>query len=131
MNKNINIEKQIIQYVVRTAIVLVILILISGDLNALRGYLLGLIIGLLMFLRIASVGKKSLKMSKDRVVRYRRTQYFIRYVIYAAVLGVAFQRDYLSFTGTVIGLLTIKIGIVIWGLRKVIIDMLKSVLKYI
>ncbi len=129
IKKNISIEKQIIQYVVRTAIVLVILILMSGDLNVLRGYLLGLIIGLLMFFRIVTVGKKSLKMSKERVVRYRRFQYLIRYVIYAAVLSVAFQREYLSFAGTVIGLLTMKIGIVIWGLRKVIIDTFKSLLK--
>ena len=107
-------EKQIFRQVIKTAGFLVILIVISGNFRILLGYLLGLVISVLMFLRIASTTKKALKMSQSRAKSYITLQYIIRFIINGATLYVAYQRKDFSFTGTVIGLLTIKIGITSW-----------------
>ncbi len=120
MNKNTPIERQILNVVVRTAGFLVILIVLSGDIRILWSYLFGLTIGILMFIRMASTAKKALGLSKDKVKRYRVGQYLIRYIVYGAALWAAYTREYFSFGGAVLGLLTIKIGLVGWALWRTV-----------
>lgn len=129
MEKKASIEKRILNQVVRTAGFLVILIVLSGDLRVLLGYLFGLIIGVLMFFRVVSTARKALRLSKKKAKWYRIGQYLIRYAVYGLTLWAAYTRDYLSFGGAVVGLLTIKIGLVAWALWRVIHNFYTSKFK--
>ncbi|AZR74003.1 hypothetical protein BBF96_11730 [Anoxybacter fermentans] len=126
---NLRTERQIIKQVVRTAGFLVILILISGNFNILRGYLFGLVISLLMFFRLASTTKKALEMSEKKAKSYIMVQYLIRYLIYAGTLAVAYKRQDFSFGGAIIGLLTIKIGLLSWAFWQVLVNLYESKFK--
>lgn len=129
VEKKTSIDKRLLNQVVRTAGFLVILIVLSGDLRVLFGYLFGLIIGVLMFLRLASTAKKALGLSKKKATWYRIGQYLIRYAVYGLTLWAAYTREYLSFGGAIIGLLTIKIGLVLWALWRVIYTFYTSKFK--
>lgn len=127
--KNSTTEKEIMKYIVRTAAFLVIMILLSGNLRVLAGYFFGLIIGFLMFIRMVSTAKKSLGMSKDRIKRYRIGQYLLRYMVYALTLWAAYTKEYFAFSGTVVGLLTVKLGLIVWALKRALSDFFLSKFK--
>lgn len=120
MRLNIQSEKQIINQVVKTAGFLVILILVSGDLNLLKGYLFALLVSFLMFFRTMSTTKRALELPEHKVRNYMTTQYIVRYFVYAGVLGVAILRKDLRFSGAVMGLLTIKIGLLAWAVWQMV-----------
>lgn len=121
MEPNFQVERQIINHVVRTTGFLVILILFTGNFTLLKGFLFALAISILVFLHTLSSTKKALRLTEKSVKRFMIGRYVLHYIIYGATLAVAYKSPNLSFPGAVVGLLSIKIGLMTWaGWRTVV-----------
>lgn len=129
METNFQLERQIMKHVVRTAGILVILILVSGEWKVLWGYLFALLIGGLVFTHTLSTTGKVLRMSEKQARIYMGGRYVLHYLIYGCALAVAYKSPNMSFPGAVIGLLTVKIGLFSWAFGKTIVHFFKSGFK--
>lgn len=130
MEPNFNIEKEIVKHVVRTAGVLVILILVSWDWKLFLGYVFALTISSLMFLHTLTTTKKALNMTDEKKVKhYMMRRYVLHYIINGATLAAAYKSPYLGFGGAIFGLLTIKIGLFTWAFWRNIVYFFQSGFK--
>lgn len=75
------------------------------------GYVFGTLISILAFKLLDNTINKSVKMPPAKASSYATLHYFIRYFIYAIVLGVAALANYLNFPAAVLGLLMVKVVI--------------------
>lgn len=89
------------------------LILFKDSYSIILGYIFGIIISMLTFKLLDSTINKAIRMTPAKASSYSMLHYFLRYLIYFIVLGVAAIADYLNFPATVLGLLMVKFAIFI------------------
>ncbi|NLY45613.1 MAG: hypothetical protein GX053_06445 [Tissierella sp.] len=89
------------------------LILFNDPYSIILGYIFGIIISMLTFKLLDSTINKAIRMTPAKASSYSMLHYFLRYLIYFIVLGVAAIADYLNFPATVLGLLMVKFAIFI------------------
>jgi len=77
----------------------------------LLGFVFGTIISILGFKLLHNTINRAVEMTPSRASAYSMVHYFLRYIIYFVVLGVAALADYMNFPATILGLLMIKIVI--------------------
>lgn len=116
MNNNL-----VFKVIKRTAIVSLLIIGISAFVfkdskPIILGYIFGTIISILGFKLLHNTINKAVEMTPSRASAYSMVHYFLRYIIYFVVLGVAALADYMSFPATVLGLIMIKIVIMVSGI---------------
>lgn len=116
MNNNL-----VFKVIKRTAIVSLLIIGISAFVfkdskPIILGYIFGAIISILGFKLLHNTINKAVEMTPSRASAYSMVHYFLRYIIYFVVLGVAALADYMSFPATVLGLIMIKIVIMVSGI---------------
>lgn len=87
------------------------LLLIEDYMPYIKGYIFGLLVGILVFKLLVNSSKKAINMSLGSANNYARRQYFIRMSIYAVVLIISSKADYLNILSTFLGLIMIKISI--------------------
>ena len=75
------------------------------------GLIFGSLISILNFKLLDNTVSKAVKMPSNKATGYTIFHYFARYIIYFAVLFVAFKADYLNLISTIIGLFTVKMVI--------------------
>ena len=73
------------------------------------GYIFGTVISILGFKLLHNTINKAVEMTPGRASSYSMVHYFLRYIIYFIVLGVAAIANYLNFPSTLLGLLMVKI----------------------
>lgn len=116
MNNNL-----VFKVIKRTAIISLLIIGISAFVfkdskPIILGYIFGAIISILGFKLLHNTINKAVEMTPSRASAYSMVHYFLRYIIYFVVLGVAALADYMSFPATVLGLIMIKIVIMVSGI---------------
>ncbi len=108
-------QKLILKYTYLLAGIFSLLFLTQGEYEYFLGLLLGLVISTLIlrlkFLHIS----RSLKMEEDKANKFIRNRYFIEYIIYFAVLMVAFNNTGVNFITTILGLFLMKLTILSWA----------------
>lgn len=80
------------------------------------GYIFGAIISILGFKLLHNTINKAVEMTPSRASGYSMVHYFLRYIIYFVVLGVAALADYMNFPATILGLIMVKIVIMLSGI---------------
>ena len=79
------------------------------------GIVFGLLISILCFELLSSAVVKAVNLPPEKAQIYAGTRYVIRLVIYAAVIFISIRADYINVVGTILGLSSIKLSIVISG----------------
>lgn len=77
------------------------------------GVLFGTLISILNFRSMAITMERAVTMNSGSASAYATVMYFVRMLIYAAVLYVSIRASYIHVLGTVIGLVIIKLVIYI------------------
>lgn len=95
------------------AIALISIFFVNDYISFIYGLVFGTLIALLNFTLLAKTMEKAAQMSPEKAKVYATSRYFIRYTIYGIVLYVSIIADYINVIGTIIGLLTIKVVILI------------------
>lgn len=80
------------------------------------GYIFGAIISILGFKLLHNTINKAVEMTPSRASGYSMAHYFLRYIIYFVVLGVAALADYMNFPATILGLVMVRIVIMVSGI---------------
>lgn len=80
------------------------------------GFIFGTIISILGFKLLHNTINRAVEMTPSRASGYSMVHYFLRYIIYFVVLGVAALADYMNFPATILGLVMIKIIIMVSGI---------------
>jgi len=83
--------------------------------SIITGYAFGAIISVLGFKLLDNTINKAVEMTPSRASGYSMVHYFLRYIIYFIVLGVAALADYMNFPATILGLIMVKIVIMLSG----------------
>lgn len=79
------------------------------------GIVFGLLISILCFELLSTAVVKAVNLPPEKAQIYAGTRYVIRLVIYAAVIFISIRADYINVVGTILGLSSIKLSIVISG----------------
>lgn len=110
MDKTVKLIKDIIKLDAITLLILsgVTSLFYEDKSSVFLGYLFGGLVGILAFILLARTLQKASVMSPQMANKYARNQYFVRMIIYAAVILVGIEADYLNTVTVVIGLLSIK-----------------------
>ncbi|NLE25003.1 MAG: ATP synthase subunit I [Clostridiaceae bacterium] len=77
------------------------------------GLVFGTLIAVLNFNLLSNTMEKAAQMPSERAQRYASSKYYIRFAIYGIVLYISIIAPYINVIGTIIGLLTIKLVILI------------------
>lgn len=80
------------------------------------GYIFGAIISILGFKLLHNTINKAVEMTPSRASGYSMAHYFLRYIIYFVVLGIAALADYMNFPATILGLIMVRIVIMVSGI---------------
>lgn len=83
-----------------------------------KGMLFGFLIAVLCFQQLSLSISKAVNLPPDKAQFFVGTRYFIRLFIYALVIYISIRADYINLIGTLFGLLSIKISIVISSFLK-------------
>ncbi|NLK72879.1 MAG: ATP synthase subunit I, partial [Clostridiales bacterium] len=73
----------------------------------------GTLIAVLNFNLLSNTMEKAAQMAPERAQRYASSKYYIRFAIYGVVLYISIIAPYINEVGTIIGLLTVKLVILI------------------
>lgn len=101
------------KYIKKAAILLLVLLillflLVKNPRPYINGLFFGGVIDILLFRLMFLTLKKTVEKTPVSAQRHARFNYFIRYLIKAAVLMIAALADYISFGTTVVGLFLMK-----------------------
>ena len=91
-------------------------VLYDGWTAFVTGIVFGLLIAVLCFELLSSVVIRAVNLPPEKAQIYAGTRYIIRLVIYAAVIFISIKADYINVVGTILGLSSIKLSIVISGI---------------
>lgn len=80
------------------------------------GLVFGLLISILCFELLSGSIAKAVSLSPEKAQIFAGSRYFIRLLIYAAVILISIKADYINAIGTIIGLSSVKMSIVITGI---------------
>lgn len=80
------------------------------------GLVFGLLISILCFEQLSLAITKAMELPPEKAQIFVGIRYFIRLFIYGAVLYISLKADYISVIGTLLGLISIKISIVLSAL---------------
>lgn len=122
----LSMQADMFRHLKRTTLVLVVLMICSGGIKYLLGYCYGILIGILLFLHTLSYYKKLLAKESARPKRRVMSKFALHYLIYGLTLYGAWKNVYISFTGAVFGLLTMKIGLFSWAMLRSFDPLYKS-----
>ncbi|MBP6143274.1 MAG: hypothetical protein KAZ42_00830 [Proteocatella sp.] len=91
-------------------------VLYDGWTAFVTGIVFGLLIAVLCFELLSSAVIRAVNLPPEKAQIYAGTRYIIRLVIYAAVIFISIKADYINVVGTILGLSSIKLSIVISGI---------------
>lgn len=91
-------------------------VLYDGWTAFVTGIVFGLLIAVLYFELLSSAVIRAVNLPPEKAQIYAGTRYIIRLVIYAAVIFISIKADYINVVGTILGLSSIKLSIVISGI---------------
>ncbi len=113
-------EKNIFRRVIIISIFILLIMFIFIDNNEpiIKGYLFGLLVGMLTFKLLVNSSKKASNMNPASAETYAKRQYGIRMSIYFTVLLISALADYLNILATFLGLIMVKIVILISTILK-------------
>lgn len=77
------------------------------------GLIFGSLIGVLNFFELANTLKQAVYMPPNKAQSYTTGKYFFRYIVTAVVLYVSIVAPYINVIGTIIGLVSIKLIIMV------------------
>ncbi|WP_028828860.1 ATP synthase subunit I [Proteocatella sphenisci] len=77
------------------------------------GLVFGLLISILCFELLSGSIVKAVSLPPEKAQIFAGSRYFIRLVIYAVVILISIKADYINVIGTILGLSSIKMSIVI------------------
>ena len=91
-------------------------VLYDGWTAFVTGIVFGLLRAVLCFELLSSAVIRAVNLPPEKAQIYAGTRYIIRLVIYAAVIFISIKADYINVVGTILGLSSIKLSIVISGI---------------
>ncbi len=106
-------EKKIILFTVVEAMLItaVFAIFLNNYLEYILGLFFGLSIGVLNFLQLSRTMMRAVYLPPHKAQSFARRRYFIRFIIYGAVLFISIKSPKLNVLGTIIGIILIKLSI--------------------
>ena len=84
----------------------------------LTGMLFGFLIAVLCFQQLTISISKAVNLPPNKAQIFVGTRYFIRLIIYGMVIYISISADYINLIGTLFGLLSIKLSIILSGVLK-------------
>ncbi|WP_352419718.1 ATP synthase subunit I [Proteiniborus sp.] len=103
----------------------IILLIFPNPKEYIYGLVFGTSINVLNFRLMGLTFEKAVNMPQNKVMAYVVANYFVRYVIYGAMLTISALADYINFYTAILGIFMVKIVI----LSSAFCDMIFSRLK--
>lgn len=75
------------------------------------GLFFGTIISILNFRLLSITLEKAVYMLPEQAQKYTTSRYFIRYLLYGAVIFISLKAEYINVLGTILGLISLKLAI--------------------
>ena len=104
--------------IVDVVLVLLSLILIEKPLPFIIGLIFGSLISALNFVELANTLTHAVYMPPSKAQTFTTAKYFIRYIVTAVVLYVSIVAPYINVLGTIVGLVSIKLIIMVTNLMS-------------
>lgn len=105
--------------IIITAVGAVITFFVSKNyMPYLTGMLFGFLIAVLCFQQLSMAISKAVNLPPGKAQIFVGTRYFIRLIIYGMVIYISIKADYINLIGTLYGLLSIKLSIILSGIFK-------------
>lgn len=93
--------------------VIVSLLTLKEPMPMILGLIFGSLIGVLNFFELANTLKQAVYMPPSKAQTYTTAKYFFRYIVTAVVLYVSIVAPYINVIGTILGLVSIKLIIMV------------------
>lgn len=105
--------------IIITAVGAVITFFVSKNyMPYLTGMLFGFLIAVLCFQQLSMAISKAVNLPPGKAQIFVGTRYFIRLIIYGMVIYISIKAEYINLIGTLYGLLSIKLSIILSGIFK-------------